>query len=57
MRDKLGAPLELYDLVKDVGEENNIAASQGDVIARIEAYLRTARTESPDWPIKPGKKK
>ena len=25
--------------------------SKGDVIAKIEAYLRTARTESSNWPV------
>ena len=49
-----GKPLELYDLKRDLGETNNLAAQQPKVIARIESYLRTARTESPEWPIKSG---
>lgn len=51
IRTKLGGPLELYDLAKDLGEDKNIAGQHPDVIARIEAYLRTARTESPQWPL------
>ncbi len=47
-----GEPLELYDLSEDIAEKNNIAAKRPDVIARIEKYLRTARTESPNWPLK-----
>jgi len=43
-------PLELYDLKSDPGEQKNIAAAHPDVLARIEAYLKTARTESPHWP-------
>ena len=57
VRNKQGAPLELYDLSKDISEEHNIAAAHADVVARIENYLRSARTESPDWPLKTGKKK
>ncbi len=57
VRKKLGAPLELYDLGKDLGEEKNIAESHADIVARIEAYLKTARTESTQWPLKAGGKK
>lgn len=44
--------LELYDLPSDPGEEHNVAADHPDVIARIEAYLKTARTPSTAWPVK-----
>ena len=46
-----GKPLELYDLSRDIGEKNDIAKDNPDVITKIEAYLKTARTESPNWPI------
>lgn len=45
-------PLELYDVSKDIGERNNVASQHPDVVRRIEAYLATARTESPDYPIR-----
>jgi arylsulfatase A-like enzyme len=38
-------PLELYDLKVDQGEAHNIAADQPGVVTKIEAYLKTARTE------------
>ncbi|MHC4623879.1 MAG: arylsulfatase [Planctomycetota bacterium] len=46
-----GEPLELYDLSTDLGEKNNIAGRRPDVVAKIEAYLETARTDSPNWPV------
>ncbi len=50
-------PLELYDLATDQGEQENVAARHPEVVARIEASLKTARTESALWPIKDGAKK
>jgi len=44
-------PLELYDLSCDISEKNDIAEENPDVIARFQAYLKTARTDSPNWPI------
>jgi len=51
IRQKLGEPLELYDLAKDLSEEKNIAERHPDIVARVEAYLKTARTDSPQWPL------
>jgi arylsulfatase A-like enzyme len=56
VRKKLGGPLELYDLKADLSEKRDVAAEHPDVAARIDAYLRSARTESPHWPMKKGKK-
>jgi len=46
------APLELYDLDEDPAETRNVAADRPAVLAEIEAYLRTARTESERWPVR-----
>ena len=46
-----GEPLELYNLVEDIAEKQNVAAQHPEVIAKIESYLRTARTHSPNWPV------
>jgi arylsulfatase A len=52
VRLKKDAPLELYDLATDRNEERDIAAGHPEIVAKIEAYLKTARTESERWPVK-----
>jgi len=52
VRPEADKPLELYNLKTDVGETNNVAMKNPAVVAKFENYLRTARTESPQWPIK-----
>ncbi|MSO49873.1 MAG: hypothetical protein EXQ49_08220 [Acidobacteria bacterium] len=46
------AALELYDLSTDPYEQQNVAAANPEVIARMEAHFRTARTDSALWPVK-----
>ena len=53
VRPQAGAPLELYNLSTDLGERQNVAAKSPEIVARIEEYLKGARTESEYWPIKP----
>ena len=50
VRLKPGAPLELYDLDADPAEAQDVAAANPGVIAKIEQYLKTARTPSERWP-------
>jgi len=45
-------PLELYNLEVDPYEQHDVSAGQPDVIAKIEKYLATARTDSPNWPVR-----
>ena len=47
-----GQPLELYNLKSDLGETNDVAAQHADVVAKVETYLKTARTESERWPLR-----
>jgi arylsulfatase A-like enzyme len=52
VRPQAGASLELYNLSTDLGEKHNVAEQNPEAVARIEEYLKTARTESDHWPIK-----
>lgn len=52
MCNKPQLPLELYDLSRDVGEQHNVASQHPLVVERIEAYLKTARTTSREYPAK-----
>ena len=48
-----GRPLELYDIKNDIGEAHDVAAEHPEVVARIEGYLRSARIDSPAFPVRP----
>jgi arylsulfatase A-like enzyme len=55
VRPQAKEPLELYNLKRDLGETNNVAPKEPDVVAKFEEYFKTARSESAEWPIKPPK--
>jgi arylsulfatase A-like enzyme len=50
-------PVAVYDLHHDVAEKNNLASNETEIAAILDAYLKSARRESPDWPIKTNDKK
>ncbi|MEQ1861177.1 MAG: arylsulfatase [Chthoniobacteraceae bacterium] len=49
------APIALYDLAGDIGESKDLAAGKPDLVERARALFTSERTESEDWPIKPGR--
>ena len=49
VRKGLAGELELYDLATDIGEQRNVAAAHPKIVARIQDYLKGARTESAQW--------
>jgi len=51
VRNKPGAPLELYDLLKDIGETRDVAQQHPDVVSRIEQSIKEAYVDSPQYPI------
>jgi arylsulfatase A-like enzyme len=46
------SPIALFDLQNDIAEKRNVAAEHPDLAAKLDAYLKSARSESPDWPVK-----
>ncbi len=50
-RPRIDSPIELYDLVADVGEQTDVAAQHPDIVARITEIMATARTESDLFPL------
>jgi arylsulfatase A-like enzyme len=51
IRDPQTKSLELYDLAADIGETRNLAPKYPVIVAKFNDYFRSARTDSPDWPI------
>ncbi len=43
--------IELYNLDEDLGETNEIAEKHPDVVAKIRACLKVARTENEHWKL------
>jgi arylsulfatase A-like enzyme len=50
VRPRKDRQLELYDLPEDLSEQRNLAGERPDVVSRITAFLKTARTGSRYWP-------
>ena len=44
-------PVELYDMKTDASEARDVATQNPDVVAKFEAFLKSARTDSVLWPI------
>ena len=51
IRNAATGAFELYDLVKDIGEKADVAPAHPDVVARLEAIMRAARTDSALFPL------
>ncbi len=42
-------PVRLYDLAKDVGEQNDVAASHPEIVADLQRRMEEAYTPSARW--------
>ncbi|MEZ5352017.1 MAG: arylsulfatase [Bryobacteraceae bacterium] len=47
-------PIELYDLKRDLGETNDVAAANQPIVRKMEQLFAGARTESAEWPVRRG---
>ena len=54
VRTKPEAPIELYDLTKDIGEQNDISKAHPEVVKRVDSIMKSARTEMPRTQRKKG---
>ncbi len=52
VRHNLGG-IELYDLAADPAETTDLAGRHPETVARMAAWMTQARTDSPDWPVRP----
>jgi arylsulfatase A-like enzyme len=52
VRPQADEPLELYHLKADPHEKMNVAKENPEVVAKLEKILKTARTDSAEWPIR-----
>ena len=50
-------PLELYDVSKDIGEQNNIANANPDLVSKFSKILENARSNDPNYDLVPVKHK
>ena len=48
---KTPGPWEVYDLSSDSGETNDLAATQGELIKRVEQLLRQEVAENQQFPV------
>ncbi|MBN1489751.1 MAG: sulfatase-like hydrolase/transferase [Phycisphaerae bacterium] len=51
VRNGIDKPVELYNLQTDPGEQHDVAAKHPEELTKAEKLLKTARTDSPDWPM------
>ncbi len=53
----LSGPVQLYDLSADLGENNNIASENPEIVAKAVGYMDKAHVDHPNWKVSPPKNK
>jgi arylsulfatase A-like enzyme len=46
------APVRVFDLRNDPAEKTDVASRRPEIAAKLAAYLKTARTDAPNWPAR-----
>jgi uncharacterized sulfatase len=49
----LTGQVQLYDLAKDLGETNDLAATQPDIVKQAVTYMDEAHVPHPNWRVRP----
>ena len=57
VKNRIPGPIELYDVIADPGETQNVAKDHPDVVAKIASDIAEARTESEHWELRRQRKK
>jgi hypothetical protein len=47
---KRDAPLELYNIRKDMSESNNLAKKYPELVEQFDREMKAGRVPSPNWP-------
>ena len=48
---KAGAPLELYNISKDMEEKNNLASQYPEMVAEFDREMKEQHHPTPNWPL------
>ena len=51
VRPRLKRKIQLYDLDKDIGEQNDVADAEPEILTKMAELMRTGRTESDVFPL------
>lgn len=51
VRNRLDGPVELYDLMEDVGEAHDVSAQHEDKVQEFLALFAASRVDNPHWPV------
>ena len=57
VRRSAGRPVELYDVTSDIGERNDLSATNPEIVKKVLAAFEEAHTPSPHWKPRVPKKK
>ena len=47
----LTGPVQLYDLAKDIGETNDLAAANQGIVKQAVAFMDEAHVDDPNWQV------